>query len=117
MAIRREELRRVDLSAVASGPRLPPFHPGEVLLKEFIEPMKLMRYKVAKGPGVPQRRIDELCAGSRGMTANTALRLARLFGVEAQFWMSLQARYDLEVAARGSRRRIERKVRPLRKAA
>lgn len=117
MAIKREELRNVDLSAVVTGRRLAPVHPGEVLLKEFIEPIRLTRYKVAKGTGVPQRRIDEICAGNRGVTADTALRLARFFGVEAQFWMNLQARYDLEVAERESRKRIEREVTPLEEAA
>src|SRR5207302_4087042 len=96
MTIKREELRNADLSGVTTGRRLAPVHPGEVLLKEFIEPMKLTRYKVAKGTGVPQRRIDEICSGSRGMTADTALRLARFLGVEAQFWMNLQARYRSE---------------------
>src|SRR5437588_7795125 len=117
MTIKREELRNADLSGVTTGRRLAPVHPGEVLLKEFIEPMKLTRYKVAKGTGVPQRRIDEICSGSRGMTADTALRLARFLGVEAQFWMNLQARYDLEVTERGSRKRIEREVTPLKEAA
>ena len=117
MTLKREELRCADLSAVVTGRRLAPVHPGEVLLKEFVEPMKLTRYKVAKGAGVPQRRIDEICAGKRTITADTALRLGRFFGVEAQFWMNLQACYDLEVAERESRRRIEREVTPLRKAA
>ena len=117
MTIKREELRNLDLTAITTGRRLAPVHPGEVLLKEFIGPMKLTRYKVAKGTGVPQRRIDEICSGSRGMTADTALRLARFFGVEAQFWMNLQARYDLEVAERESRKRIEREVTPLKEAA
>ncbi len=117
MAIKREELRSADFSGIVTGRRLAPVHPGEVLFKEFIEPMGLTRYKVAKGTGVPQRRIDEICAGSRAMSADTALRLARFFGVEAQFWINLQARYDLEVAERESRKRIEREVTPLPKAA
>jgi addiction module HigA family antidote len=117
MAIKRDELRSADLSGVTTGKKLAPVHPGEVLLKEFIEPMKLTRYKVAKGTGVPQRRIDEICAGNRAMTADTALRLGRFFGVEAQFWMNLQARYDLEVAERELRKRIEREVIPLKQAA
>ncbi len=117
MVIKREELHRLDLSGVATGRRLAPVHPGEVLAKEFSEPMKLTRYKVAKGTGVPQRRIDEICSGSRGVTADTALRLGRFFGVEAQFWMNLQAQYDLERAERESRKRIDREVTPLRKAA
>jgi addiction module HigA family antidote len=117
MTIDRKAIARMDFSAVSTGRRLKPVHPGEVLLKEFIEPMGITRYKVAKGTGVPQRRIDEICYGSRAITADTALRLARFFGMEAQFWMNLQAHYDLEVAERGSHKRIEREVTPLRKAA
>lgn len=117
MAIKREDLRKTDFSGVVTGSRLAPVHPGEVLLKEFIEPMNLTRYRIAKGTGVPQRRIDEICHGSRAMSADTALRLARYFGIEAQFWMNLQSRYDLEVAERESRKRIEREVTPLQKAA
>lgn len=117
MTIKREDLRRIDFAGVVTGRRLAPIHPGEVLLKEFVEPMGLTRYKVAKGTGVPQRRIDEICHGNRAVTADTALRLARFFGMEAQFWMRLQASYDLEVAERGSRSRIEREVTPLQKAA
>lgn len=117
MAIKREDLRSTNLAAVVTGRRLAPVHPGEILLKEFIEPMGITRYKVAKGTGVPQRRIDEICAGNRSMTADTSLRLARLFGVEARFWMNLQAAYDLEVAERGLRKRIDREVTPLALAA
>ncbi len=117
MAIKREALRNTDFAGVVTGRRLAPIHPGEVLLKEFVEPMGLTRYKVAKGTGVPQRRIDEICSGSRAITADTALRLARFFGMEAQFWMNLQAYYDLEVAERESHKRIEREVTPLLKAA
>lgn len=117
MGIRREDLRKTDFSGLATGRRLAPVHPGEVLLREFIEPLSLTRYKVAKGTGVPQRRIDEICAGARGVTADTALRLARFFGMDAQFWMNLQARHDLEVAERESKKRIEREVTPLREAA
>ncbi len=117
MSIKRAELRSTDFSGIVTGRRLAPVHPGEVLVKEFIEPMSLTRYKVAKGTGVPQRRIDEICAGNRTITADSALRLGRFFGIEAQFWMNLQARYDLEVAERESRKRIEREVTPLPKAA
>ncbi|MSQ70457.1 MAG: addiction module antidote protein, HigA family [Betaproteobacteria bacterium] len=113
MAIKREDLRNTDLSSSITGRRLAPVHPGEVLLKEFIEPMGITRYRVAKGTGVPQRRIDEICSGNRAISADTSLRLARFFGVEAQFWMNLQAGYDLEVAERGLRKRIDREVTPL----
>ena len=102
--------------AVSTGRRLKPVHPGEVVLKDFIEPMELTRYKVAKNTGVPQRRIDEICAGNRAMSADTALRLGRFFGMDPQTWMNLQAQYDLEVAERESYKRIEREVTPLQKA-
>ena len=117
MAIDRSEVRRMDFSAASTGRKLKPVHPGEVLLKDFIEPMELTRYKVAKGTGVAQRRIDEICAGSRAVTADTALRLGRFFAIDPQVWLNLQAQYDLEVAERESRRRIDREVTPLRKAA
>ncbi|MCB1892484.1 MAG: HigA family addiction module antidote protein, partial [Rhodocyclaceae bacterium] len=77
MAIRREDLKETNFRDVATGRRLAPVHPGEVLMKDFIEPMALTRYKVAKLAGVQQRRIDEICSGQRGITADTALRLAR----------------------------------------
>lgn len=117
MAINRKAVAGMDFSTVSTGRRLKPVHPGEVLLKDFIEPMELTRYKVAKGTRVPQRRIDEICAGSRAMSADTALRLGRFFGMDAQVWMNLQAQYDLEVAERESHKRIEREVTPLQNAA
>lgn len=113
MAIDRKALAGMDFSALATGRKLKPVHPGEVLLKDFIEPMGLTRYKVAKSLNVPQRRIDEICAGQRAISADTALRLGRLFGLDPQVWMNLQAQYDLEVAERGSRRRVTAEVTPL----
>jgi len=88
-------------------------HPGDVLMNDFIEPMSITRYKVAKLAGVQQRRIDEICAGARSITGDTALRLARVFGTDAAFWMNLQAQYDLEAADRELHKRIEAKVTPL----
>ena len=117
MAIDRKDLAGMDWSAVSTGRRLKPVHPGEVLLKDFIEPMGLTRYKVAKGTGVAQRRIDEICSGRRSMSADTALRLGRFFGMDAQIWMNLQAQFDLEVAQRELRSRLEAEVTPLAKAA
>jgi addiction module HigA family antidote len=76
--------------------RLKPIHPGEVLRAEFLEPMGLSQYRVAKSTGVPPRRINEIVHGKRAVTADTALRLGRLFGTTAEFWMNLQALYDLE---------------------
>lgn len=96
---------------------LPPVHPGEILLEDFLTPMGITRYRLAKEIGVPQRRIDEICAAKRAITADTALRLARYFGTDAQSWMNLQAGYDLEVAAIALAERIEREVKPLHNAA
>lgn len=113
MSIDRKKLSEVDFSDVATGKRLPPVHPGEVLLHDFIEPMGITRYRVAKGAGVPQRRVDEICAGIRSITADTALRLGRFFGMEAQFWMNLQTQYDLEAAAAEMGKRLKSEVTPL----
>ena len=117
MGISRKKLKEMDFRDVATGRRLAAVHPGHVLLKDFIEPLGITRYKVAKLAGVQQRRIDEICAGNRSITADTALRLARLFGTDAAFWINLQAQYDLEVAHRDLRKRIEAEVIPLVQAA
>jgi len=117
MSIDRKELTGMDFSTVATGKRLAPVHPGNVLMNDFIEPMGLTRYKVAKLAGVQQRRIDEICAGNRAVTADTALRLAKLFGMDAQTWMNLQAQYDLETAELELGERINKEVTPLEMAA
>ena len=85
----------------------------QVLMKDFIEPLGITRYKVAKLAGVQQRRIDEICAGNRSITGDTALRLARLFATDAAFWINLQAQYDLETAYRDMHERIDAEVTPL----
>ena len=117
MTIDRKAVAGMDFSDVSTGRKLKPVHPGEILLKDFIEPMGLTRYKVAKGTGVAQRRIDEICSGQRAMTADTALRLGRLFGMDAQIWLNLQSQYDLEIARRELRKRLDREVTPLEVAA
>ena len=96
---------------------LPPVHPGEILLEDFLKPMDITRYRLAKSIGVPQRRIDEICSGKRAITADTALRLARFFGTDAQSWMNLQAQYDLESAEMVLSERIEHEVKPFKAAA
>lgn len=78
--------------------RLPPIHPGEVLREEFLVPMKLSPYAVARACGVPRTRIERLAREETPVTADTALRLARYFGTSAEFWMGMQAQYDLERA-------------------
>jgi addiction module HigA family antidote len=77
---------------------MPPVHPGEILLVEFLEPLDVSQYRLAKAVDVPARRINEIVHGQRRISADTALRLARYFGTSERFWMNLQARYDLEVA-------------------
>ena len=79
---------------------LPNIHPGEILLEEFLAPMELSQNRIARAIGVPPRRINEIVHGKRSITADTALRLARYFGTSEQFWMGLQADYDLEEARR-----------------
>ena len=74
-----------------------PIHPGEILMEEFLEPLGVSQYRLAKDISVPPRRINEIVHGKRSITADTALRLARFFGTTERFWLNLQVRYDLEV--------------------
>jgi len=83
--------------------RLPNIHPGEVLFEEFLEPMGLSQNAIAREIGVPPRRINEIVLGKRGITADTAIRLAKRFKTSEQFWMSLQAEFDLEEARKSLR--------------
>lgn len=88
----------------------PPIHPGEILLEEFLEPMGVSQYRLARDISVPPRRINEIVHGQRGVTADTALRLARYFGTSDRFWMNLQAHYELDVERRRLGRRLVREV-------
>lgn len=97
--------------------RLPPIHPGEVLLEDFMKPLGLSQYRVAQDIGVPTLRISQIVHGKRAVTADTAMRLARYFGTSPDVWLRLQARYDLEVAERKYGDRIEREVKVLAHAA
>ncbi|MBI4281449.1 HigA family addiction module antidote protein [Candidatus Uhrbacteria bacterium] len=78
--------------------KTPPLHPGEILEKEFLTPLKLTQYRIAKDIAVPPRRINEIVQGKRAVTADTALRLGKYFSVSPQFWTNLQSRYDLATA-------------------
>jgi addiction module HigA family antidote len=78
--------------------KLPPIHPGVILLEEFLNPMGISQYRLAKDINVPPRRINEIVHGKRAVTADTALRLGRFFGTSPQFWLNLQVRYDIEIA-------------------
>ncbi len=92
---------------------LPPIHPGEVLLEDFMKPLGLSQYRVAQDIGVPALRISQIVNGKRAITADTAMRLARYFGTSPDVWLRLQARYDLEVVEREYGDRIEREVKVL----
>ena len=90
-----------------------PVHPGEILLEEFLKPMAISQYRLCKGIAVPPRRINEIIHGTRAVTANTALRLAKYFGTTALFWLNLQAHYDLESEKDKKGRQIEKEVKAL----
>ena len=92
---------------------LAPVHPGEILQKEFLEPMGISQNKLALALHVPARRINEIVLGKRGITADTALRLARYFGMSPQFWLGLQMDYELDVAEDVVEERIEREIQPM----
>jgi len=87
-----------------------PVHPGEILREEFLAPMELTQYRLAKDIGVPPRRINEIVHGLRAITANTALRLARYFGTSERFWLNLQTRFDIETEKDRLGTRLDREV-------
>jgi len=86
-------------------------HPGEILMEEFLKPLDISQYKLAKDINVPARRINEIVLGKRGVTADTALRLATFFGTSAEFWLGLQSQYDLDVTADQLGERLKQEVR------
>ena len=90
-----------------------PIHPGEILSEEFLKPLGVSQYKLAKDINVPARRINEIVHGTRSITADTALRLSRYFGLSERFWLNLQARYDLETEKEKLQGRIEGEVKVL----
>jgi len=90
---------------------LHPVHPGEVLSEEFLKPMNLSQNRLALGIGVAARRINEIVLGKRSITADTALRLGKFFGISPEFWLGLQAQYDLDIASDALGERLEQEVR------
>jgi addiction module HigA family antidote len=114
MSIKREDIdrRNVDFSDVRSGRRLPPVHPGEILRDEFLTSMGISVYALAHAIKVPRSQANDIVRGRRALTTDTAIRLGRYFGMTPEFWINLQARYDLDVADRTVRRRIEQEVTP-----
>ena len=93
--------------------KIPPIHPGEIILEEFLKPMGISQYRLSKDISVPPRRINEIVQGKRSISADTALRLSRYFGLSERFWLNLQARYDLEVEKDKLELRLEKEVRVL----
>lgn len=91
----------------------PPIHPGEILLEEFLKPMSISQYRLAKDIGVPPMRVSKIVRGERGISADTALRLARYFGMSVEFWMGIQTHYELEVAKMQLEDRLETEVKVL----
>ena len=114
MSIKRDDLDagRIDFADVTTGKRLPLIHPGEILRDDLLQPLKISVYSLAQAIKVPRSRLNDIVLGRRGITADTAFRLARYFGTTPGFWINLQARYDLDAADRKLRRRIEREVSP-----
>jgi addiction module HigA family antidote len=98
MTINREDLATTDFSEVTTGQKLRTVRPGDILLHDFMEPLGLSSNALAKALHVPANRITAILADTRGITADTALRLARYFGTTPQFWMNLQTNYDLRMA-------------------
>jgi len=114
MSIKRDDLDagRIDFADVTTGKRLPLIHPGKILRDDLLQPLKISVYSLAQAIKVPRSRVNDIVLGRRGITADTAFRLARYFGTTPGFWINLQARYDLDAADRKLRRRIEREVSP-----
>ena len=114
MTIKREDIDRriLDLSDVTSGRRLPPVHPGKILRDEFLIPLGMGDYALANPIKTPRSRVNDIVLGGRAITAEAALRLGRYFGMSPDFWLNLQARYDLDVADRNVKRKIEQEVVP-----
>ncbi|QTA92817.1 HigA family addiction module antitoxin [Desulfonema magnum] len=90
--------------------KMPPVHPGKILSEEFLQPMGISQYRIAKDISVPARRINEIVHCKRSVTADTALRLGNFFGMSPQFWLNLQTRYDLELAEDRLKNRLDKEV-------
>jgi addiction module HigA family antidote len=100
-----------------SKKKLDPIHPGEILLEEFLKPMSISQYRLAKDISVPARRINEIVHGKRSISADTALRLSRYFGMSERFWLNLQTQYDIEVQKDKIDKQFEEEVKVYEKSA
>ena len=97
--------------------KIEPIHPGEILIEEFLSPLNISQYRLAKEIQVPARRINEIIQGKRSVSADTALRLARFFGNSAKFWLNLQNQYDLEVQEEKIMGQLSKEIKPFDQAA
>src|SRR5687767_10700396 len=104
--------RRLSLINAMKDPALNPIHPGEILLEDFLKPLSISQYRLAKDIHVPLRRVNEIALKRRGVSADTALRLARYFKTTAQFWLNLQTHYDLDTARLAAGRKFEETIFP-----
>lgn len=112
MSITRDQLHTLDLSGASTGERLSAVHPGEVLAEDFLKPLGLSQYRLAKDIRVPALRISQIVRGQRAITADTAYRLALYFGGNAEWWLRLQAQYDMETLVAREGDRLRREVHP-----
>ncbi len=117
MSIRIEDLSGMDFSDVATKKRIPPTHPGDILLHDFLEPLNMSANALATALRVPANRITGILNYTRGVSADTALRLARYFGNSPEFWLGLQADFDLRTAQAEIGRRLDKEIAPYRAAA
>ncbi len=95
---------------------IPPIHPGEILLEEFLDPMGISQYRLAKDINVPAVRINDIILGKRGISADTALRLAKFFGMSVEFWTGIQSEYEVAMAKNKIEDRLDREIRPYKAA-
>ncbi len=112
MSIRAQEAESFALSDASSGQAIPLSTPGEILRREFLDPLELSGAALARALKVPPNRVSSILNGTRSITADTALRLARYFGTTAEFWLNLQKDYDLRVTRSSAGKRIEKEVNP-----
>ena len=110
--LKREDLSKADFSAVATGESLPILHPGRHL-QDYLEGAGISQYRLAKAIHVPPRRINEIVQGKRGISADTALRLARFFRTTPEFWMNLQSAYELACASEALGDRLQTEIEPV----
>jgi addiction module HigA family antidote len=116
VSVGKVEMHMKSKSLTTTEGRIKPPHPGETIQEDYLEPMGISVNNLSKSLGIGASRLNEIVRGERGITADTALRLARCLGTTPQFWLNLQSLYDLRIAEQKSRKRIEREVKPLRVA-